>query len=476
MRIGIVATLLPCLLASDARAQAAKSPPTLPDRRGPTTYPVLAPAAHWGLRYLARSQHATGGWGHKFGVKQPDVLGDYVQGPLVFERKHLVHPPALVDTSLVVLAFLEAGRSPAAGDGARELRRAIDFVHDAVGPGGHVAPDPRRLPPYVESSSGLHAAGLEHALALEMFLAARDHLKDPAVRRDLDLTFAVLVRRLVSTQQDDGSWPNGPWRTYPGSVLITRALMIAARGGLEVDPAALARARQAALVYHNPATGDVDTATGDDFWEFAASLNILHHTRLNARAAADGAARRGALPGATAADAREARDRAADARAADDALALSEQKFFKKLLKANKPLPQPRAAAVPARALPATRPANPLDAPNPLDNPAAAAAEEKRRVGIPVPVSQYDAVSYFLLLEALQESAHPLARPLTDGVVNALAAKQDRFGQWHHRIHPGGYKIVNHTPAHKYDSEDHFLTAWVVRALLVPAPPESAKP
>src|SRR5204863_7493647 len=138
----------------------------------------------------------------------------------------------------------------------------------------------------------------------------------------------------------------------------------------------------------------------------------------------------------------------------------------------------PRPRAVAANAVPATRPVNPLDPPNPLDASAAATTDdqEKRSVGIPVPVSHVNAVSYFMLLETLQESTHPLARPLTDGIVNALAGKQDRFGQWHVRVHPEGMKLIGHTSGFEYeDKEDHFITAWIVRTMLLPAPPDPTK-
>jgi hypothetical protein len=496
MRTGTIATLLS---AAAFAANAQQPPPaTQPATRpapghGPASmadveviqYPALHPAAHWGLRYLARQQSPAGGWGQKYRVVQPntDILGmggkDFVKGPLPFDKKVLAKSPGIVDTSLVVLDFLEAGRSPARGDGAKELRKAIDFVHDAVGPGAQTPPpykpptvvripnnvpgilkpnndtsDPflryavipgNPMPKFEAASGGVFNPAMRDAMALEMLLAARGRIQDQTARQNLDLTLAVLVNRVVSAQQADGSWGvSGPAGLLADAVVL-RTLMIAARHemGLTVDPDALARARASCLRTYDPTTGDSGDDSPHAFLQCALTLNVLYQTEQSARVAADRATR-----------AAKATDR-----------------FFAKLFKLNKPVPKPRAAAVAASALPATRPANPLEARNPLEATAAQEKEETREVGIPVPVSHANAVAYFLLLESLKDSTHPLARPLANGVVNALASKQDRFGQWHVRVN-GGLKIVNHTPQYDYDKEDHFLTAWVVRTILLPPPPE----
>jgi hypothetical protein len=517
MRSGFVASLLLAVVAVTAESQVPKPTPQPPSAKSPATrpagaaavadvevlkYPLLPPAAHWGLRYLARSQYTTGGWGQKFGFLQPDLdlingrIGkqklrdpagavarysdeENVRGPLAFDKKVLIKPSAVVDTSLVTLAFLEAGRSPARGDGARQLRRAIDFVYDAVGPGAAAprAPGLRRgrqldlprfgrdeLPPFSATSGRLHTPALGDALALELFLATLDRTIDPALRSNLNFAIGILVRRIETAQQDDGGWGAGGVLTRVADALVTRSLMIAARRGVPVDPTVIDRARQACLIFYDPATGEAGDQSDLAFVQCAMTLDVLYQTEQSARVAAEDARRRAAARAATPAQIEEARARDAELKAARDALAVAVDRFYEKLFKSNRPVAKPRAKAVTANALPATRPANPLDT--------AAKEPEMREVGIPVPVSHENAVAYFMLLEALQESTHPLARPLTDGIVNALAGKQDRFGQWHIRIHPEGMKMIGHKAGFAYeDMEDHFLTGWVVRAILLPAPP-----
>ena len=539
MRSSIIATVAAVSVLAVAAESQLPQPTTKPTTKPPATrpwsaalvpdvvpmkYPLLPPAAHWGLRYLARSQYQTGGWGQKYGFlrvntnilederrykryKMIDPMGqltwtdntgqvhgplkfdkrDHMRWPLPFDRRTVILPPAVVDTSLVTLAFLEAGRSPARGDGARELGRAIDFVMDAVGPGAQPARSPalnikpRDLPPHgpdelapFRATSGLvHTPALGDAMAVEMFLAALNGPVDPATRGKLDFTLRGLITRIEGGQQDYGGWGDGAVLTRVADALVMRSLMIAARRGIPVDPNVIDRARQACLVFYDPTTGEAGDTSDLAFLECAMTLDVLYQTELTARAAAEQARRAAAMKNATPAHAEAARARAADATAAHDALTLAVDKFFEKLFKSNKPIPKPRPKGVAANALPATQPANPLDAPNPLDT-AKADQQEQREVGIPVPVSHENAVGYFMLCEALQESTHPLSRPLTDGVVNALAGKQDRFGQWHIRINLDGMKTIGHTSDFEYgDKEDHFLTAWIVRTMLLPAPPQS---
>jgi hypothetical protein len=330
-------------------------------------------------------------------------------------------------------------------------------------------------PKFHATSGGVTNPAMRDAMALEMLLAARSQIQDQTTRQNLDITLAVLLNRVLTAQQADGSWGGPGALGLLGDAVVLRTLSIAARHemGLTVDPDALARARASCLRTYDPTTGDSGDESPLAFLQCAATLNVLYQDELTARAAATQAARTASAAGATPAQAHAAAARAAEATAAHDALAKATDRFFLKLFKLNKPVPKPRAAAVAAKSLPATQPAaaNPLEARNPLEAAAAQEKEETREVGIPVPVNQPNAIAYFLLLESLKDSTHPLARPLANGVVNALASKQDRFGQWHVRVN-SGLHMVNHTPQYDYDKDDHFLTAWVVRTILLPPPPE----
>lgn len=423
----------------------------------PKPPPQLPPAARNALNYFASHQHPTGGWGQKVlsnaglkrrGVTSPDGA------PL---PKETLTPPTIIDTCVVALAFLEASRfKPDAADAPPALRAAVDLIHDAVQAAGG-APDRNTLglaSPLVEKYC--YTRTFDQALAMEVLLRTRDRLTNLEQRRKLDFTLDMILTRIKTAQQTNGAWPGDGQLTYLSDALITRSLLIAARSGLAVDAATLDRARAASLRFYDPTTGETGDESPHATCECALSLNLLYQIDLSARAAAATAKQLAALPGATSEQIDAAKKRDAESKSAHDALALAHQQFFKKLFDRNK---APAAAAKP-------RPgANPLDPSrptgNPLDTAKPAAAEDRKRANIPVPVTAWDAIAYFLLLESLQESTHPDARRVAGAITSGLAEKQDRDGNWH--------DLSGTT--RRYDTQDHFLTAWVTRALLVPPPP-----
>ena len=420
----------------------------------PKPPPQLPPAARNALTYFANHQHPTGGWGQKVlsnaglkrrGVTSPDG------SPL---PKETLTPPTIIDTCLVALAFLEASRFKPDADPPPALRSAVDLIHNAVQAAGG-APDRNTLglaSPLVEKYC--YTRTFDQALAMEVLLRARDRVTNLEQRRKLDFTLDMILTRIKTAQQTNGAWPGDGQLTYLSDALITRSLLIAARSGLAVDATTLDRARAASLRFYDPTTGE----TGDDSphatCECALSLNLLYQIDLSARAAAATAKQVAALPGATADQIETAKKRESESKSAHDALALAHQQFFKKLFDRNKP---PHAKPRPG--------ANPLDPPkptgNPLDTAKSAAAEASKRANIPVPVTAWDAIAYFLLLESLQESTHPDARRVAQAITAGLSEKQDRDGNWH--------DLSGTT--RRYDTQDHFLTAWITRALLVPPPP-----
>jgi hypothetical protein len=434
-------TLFTILIALTPLARAADKPPSLP------------PAARNAFAYFAAHQDPSGGWGQKVlsnaiprrrGVTSPDG------SPLPRET---LTPPTIIDTCLVTLAYLEAARFAAPGAPLpREARAAADLIHKSV---QGVAPD--------KSTLGLasqmiekycYTRGLDQALALEVLLRARDRLADAAGRRDLDFTLNLILARIKAQQQTNGAWPGDGQLAYLSDALITRALLVAARNNLEVDAATLDRAKAASLRFLDPATGEIGDDSVHATYECALTLDLLYHVDQNARAIATTAARLAALPTATPDQSAAAARRAAESQSAHDALLLAQKQFLKKLFDKNKPPPaRPRPGA------------NPLDAPqagNPLD-PSSTADEHKRTV-IPVPVTAFDAIAYFLLLESFQESTHPDARRVAQAITTGLAARQDRDGNWHD------------ASIRRADLQDHYLTAWATRALLVPLPPAPPAP
>jgi hypothetical protein len=415
-------------------------------------------AARKALAHLASHQHPAGGWGHKYAVDTEPVRAPGPgNGPLhpariepVVAKHALLYPPTLADTAVVLSAFLDAGRTPGAGDGAAELARATEALARAALARDPLAKDAAGR--FVEKYIGRAVAV---PLALDALTAARDKSADRAIRLTAEHAAERLIDHLRATQRPTGGWANETQFAYVADTLAFRALSLAHRAGLAVPADTLAHARNRALWVYDPATGDFGTPSFHNYYQCCATLNTLHQINETARHAAAQAARRAALPTATPADKTAATAAAAHARSAATALTNAQSLFFKKLRDAYRrpanPLAPNKAAANPLDPHPATKPvpAEPADSD---DN------DDHAPLRIRVPVTPHDAIAYFLLMEAVQSAAHPDARPVTDGVARALAKAQRPDGTWR-------------DPSTR-DIQDHFLIAFTARALLVPPPPE----
>jgi hypothetical protein len=434
--------------------------------------PVLADPVRRALTYLGGAQHETGGWGH-FVVKPLNRprTGPRPANALPLITKDLHFPPNLAETAAVAAAFLEAGVSPTTGEGAAPLQKALHALRALSAP--PVADRDRGIVERCAVTRAMLKPDVDAALALDAVLAYRARLAagHPA-REAADNLAGLLVARLHGAQEDGGAWPpdfkadgilqvnarRAPQyakgtaaRAYfdafprPAPALadacIVRSLFNARRAGVDVPRETLGRAIALLADLHDPATGATGGPETPDnqpraFHRAAAALNLLHQLAR-------------ATPPHERADRQRTLDRAHDA-------------FFKKLRDAHtpKPLGPPR---------------NPLDA-------RPKAAKPDRALSIPVPISTVEVLAYFLLIESLQDSAHPDARPVAAGITQALASRQRDDRGWtdpnvddaltfHWALH-GGVDTDNLPPR----STNHLLTALTVRTLLLPHPPELAGP
>jgi len=512
MHIGTIISFLGCI-AVPVALDAADAPPTAkpPATRpaAPATKPAVPEAAvkatvERAVRYLRNTQHDQGGWGHVEivnpglsrlqGLDVPQLAGD----PM---RRRFYSTPSLSGTGPAVLALLEAGQSLTEGSAAARLRAGLEFVHEGLTVGEQHARRPmvpgegilltpgRGVQGLVQNPGGgtsvvlpTQSARLMNddaacAVAVEAMLAARRGAADTMARLRIEAAAMAGVDRLRRDHQGNGTWPEGveeaanlaaahvtgfavasvgglgkttvmmnanptpppPPSSHPvlGDALILRTLSIAAREGISVDGPTVAAARAQMARLYDPRTGRLGGGGPQAYYQAVAVLNMLYQADVDARrlaAAAGPAANNSPDPAA-----------AAGAAAARAALEGAQAAFFKELRDANQPRP---AAAANAAGK------NPLDQ-NPLDPPKAADAGKDGAGGgdvrIRVPVTSADLIAYFLLLESLRDSTHPDARPVRDGIVQAIVRRQ----------HAGGWFVSD---------GDHFATAWATRVLLLPPP------
>jgi hypothetical protein len=385
--------------------------------------------------------------------------------------KYTSQPPALADTAAIATAFLEAGQSPDQGESAGPLGRAMEFVHQAA-----VVLDPQDVRHSDVVQYCFHPS-IEPALAIDAMLAFRAACTDHR-RAQFDGDVRTLLARLKGRQARDGSWPLHPrvsqtlaavpeqkytlqrnglpmgrYENFPtskgylGDAVIFRTLRSAARAGFDVDPEPQALARDRLLAFHDPAsggTGSPQPGDPDDFYQTAAVCNVLYQLDRDAE------------PGHKPATA--------------DALARAHAAFFARLRDANARTPKDQRVKLGAAVVVFANP-------NPLDR------DKGKEVEVNVPISSVDLVAYFLLIESLQSSTHPDARKFAAGITDVLARRQSPVGTWGDRSHSDAALLSGYQPGppnlrqgDPVIGSPAFVTAYAVRTLLLPLPPEPSPP
>jgi hypothetical protein len=208
------------------------------------TYTPLPRSAVAGLGYLARHQHANGGWNSDASGRQAD----------------------LSNTSIAGLAFLRGGGSMTKGTVATVLARTEEFVTNTVaGSDDQTLLHPSNGDPLVQADLG---PGIDAILAA-WFLA---ELLDQGVPREAEERVRMTLRRLVNVI---GFARTGGMLDHRGSkvlslALAARALRRASDCGIAIDEAVLQ-----GLIHEANAMARTGTNAAADFYQCAAVAGTL---------------------------------------------------------------------------------------------------------------------------------------------------------------------------------------------------------
>ncbi|MBL9075852.1 MAG: hypothetical protein JNL08_00025 [Planctomycetes bacterium] len=240
-------------VATDTPAQATVAgTPTQPVAR-PQPLPPLQPFVEKGLDWLCGAQQADGGWGAGSHSRQ-DV-----------RDAHAV-PTDPATTASAAMAFLRAGHGLDRGDYGTVVQKATEYLLRTV----ETAPDG----PQITGLTGTQpqakmGQNVDTALAAQYFarlLQQTDLAADlrPRVTAALD----VCLRKIESSQGQDGSWAAGGWAPVLQSSNMCTALELAGLAGRAIDHEKLARARdyqrQQVTATSGPVGGTVDYAPKAD--------------------------------------------------------------------------------------------------------------------------------------------------------------------------------------------------------------------
>jgi hypothetical protein len=173
--------------------------------------PETQAAVDRGLEYLARSQHADGGWGDR-----PQYQGN------------------LAVASLCGLAFLAGGHHPNRGPYGRTVTRALQFV---------LSKEQNQPPGFLYNPVGsTHGPMYSHGFATMFLAEAHGTIVDGELRRRVREVLGRAVHVILNSQNREGGWRYQPIRESADiSVTICQimALRSARNMGIEVPKSAV---------------------------------------------------------------------------------------------------------------------------------------------------------------------------------------------------------------------------------------------
>lgn len=222
-----------------------------------------------GLKWLAKAQQSSGGWGAGSHNRQ-DVMDP-----------HAVNSDPAT-TSMVAMAMLRSGSTFMAGEYSNHLRRALLYLLNSI-----ESSPAESFNITAEQGTQIQTklgANIDVVLTTQFLTNSLDHIGfDDAlqsrVKKDLD----ICVRKIQSTQQGDGSFAGGTWAGVLQSALANNALESAQASGIQVDKNILKRSRD----YQK---GNIDSKSGEVKTERGAGI-VLYSVSGSARASAKEARR-----------------------------------------------------------------------------------------------------------------------------------------------------------------------------------------
>ncbi len=182
-----------------------------------------------GLNWIAQAQSNDGGWGA--GTHQRQDIRD----------PHAVSTDPAT-TAMVAMALLRNGNSLNNGSYAPNLRKALNYLLEAV----ENTPDQQRFITQLTNTQPQVKLGrnIDAILTSQFFTDILHYMKnDNAMKQRVEKALNKCIAKVQQSQDQDGSMKDGGWAPVLQSALANNALETARDAGAKVDDKALERSR-----------------------------------------------------------------------------------------------------------------------------------------------------------------------------------------------------------------------------------------
>ena len=180
-----------------------------------------------GLQWLVDRQLENGGWGQG---EESQQMG---------RNEKLADTASVADTCVAALALIRSGSTPAKGDYAKPLGKAVAFIckeiEDAEANGMHIT---KLRGTRVQSKIGAY---VDTFFAAMLLAEVKDSMPDDDSRKRVVTALDKVMDKIEKNQKEDGSWGDAGWAPVMGQSVATKALNRAAQAGAEVSEEVRAR-------------------------------------------------------------------------------------------------------------------------------------------------------------------------------------------------------------------------------------------
>ncbi|MCB9933785.1 MAG: hypothetical protein H6841_10240 [Planctomycetes bacterium] len=239
------------------------------------------------IEYLVAAQHENGGWGGGSHTAQD------IRDPHAVQ----VDPGS---TSFAAMALMRAGHTPFSGKYSDSVLKATKYVVSAVEEAAEDGPRITKLEgTQLQTKLGqiIDTSMASQFLARVLPLAEPDKVLQARIERALD----KCIRKIESSQGEDGGWTTQGWAPVLQSSMNNQALELAQVAGRDVDDKVMKRSREYQRRDVDASTGNVGGAKAGDaagvsFYAGAATQRATAKDATEAERAVEQAKEKGVLP------------------------------------------------------------------------------------------------------------------------------------------------------------------------------------